>query len=107
MKRKNKNKESEVLFKKNIPHRKCVGCKEMKPKKDLIRVCKGSDNNLDRDSRIKIDHTSKLEGRGAYICKDLQCLSIAQKKHGFERSFKCKINNDLYSLIEQEIKSIE
>lgn len=72
-----------------IPLRKCTGCGEMKPKKELIRVLLTSDNN------ICIDDTGKKNGRGAYICKNIECLKKAVKTKGLERSLKCSIPDEI------------
>ncbi len=75
---------------KKIPMRMCVGCGEMKPKKEMIRVLKISDDGF------IIDKTGKKNGRGAYICSSEDCLLKAIKNHGLERSFKMKISDEVY-----------
>ncbi|MCL1935142.1 MAG: YlxR family protein [Defluviitaleaceae bacterium] len=86
------------MITKKFPTRKCTGCKEMKCKKKLIRIVK-------KDGEFKIDFTSKLDGRGAYICDDINCLKLSLKTRGFERSFKCKIPKDIYESLELKILS--
>ncbi len=82
---------------KKIPMRQCVGCGEMKPKKDLIRVLKTAENE------ILIDKTGKKNGRGAYICSSKECLEMSIKNHGLERSFKMKIDKDVYDMLREDI----
>jgi predicted RNA-binding protein YlxR (DUF448 family) len=78
---------------KKIPMRQCVGCGEMKPKKELVRVLKTAENE------IIIDKTGKKNGRGAYICCSRECLDMSIKNHGLERSFKMKIDSDVYDML--------
>ena len=73
---------------KKIPLRQCVGCGEMKPKKELIRVIKTEDE-------ILIDATGKKNGRGAYICGDPECLKRARKSKGLERYLKAVNPSDV------------
>lgn len=75
---------------KKIPMRKCVGCGEQKSKKELIRIVK---NNEDE---IFVDDTSKANGRGVYICNNIDCFEKAHANKQLERSLKCRINEDLY-----------
>lgn len=82
---------------KKIPTRKCVGCGEMKEKKDLIRVIKTP------EGEILLDSTSKANGRGAYICGNRDCFKKAVKNHGLERSLKEKIPQDVLERIEKEL----
>ncbi len=82
---------------KKIPMRKCVGCGEMKEKKDLIRIIK------DADDQILLDATGKANGRGAYICKSAECLKKAAKNKGLERSLKSQIPGDVLERIEKEL----
>lgn len=79
-----------------IPLRKCTGCNEMKDKRDMIRIVK---NNEDEFS---LDFTGKKPGRGAYICKSLECLNQAEKNKGLERSFKMSVNKDIYNDLRKE-----
>ena len=75
----------------HIPLRKCTGCLKMKPKSELIRVVK-----VPSTKKIVIDRTGKKDGRGTYVCKSEDCIKMAKKSRGFERNFKCKVNDDLY-----------
>lgn len=77
--------------------RQCVGCREMKPKKELIRVLKTAEEG------IIIDKTGKKNGRGAYICSSEECLKKAIKNHGLESSFKMKISEDVYDMLKDSI----
>lgn len=81
---------------KKIPMRQCVGCGEMKPKKELIRVLKTEENNF------IIDKTGRKNGRGAYICLARECLEKAIKSRGLERSFKMKISEEVYESLKEE-----
>lgn len=85
---------------KNIPLRKCLGCDEMLGKKGLLRVVKS------KDGEISIDETGKKNGRGAYICRDMDCFFKAQKKHSLERSLKCSISEEIYEKLRQEIEEL-
>ena len=75
---------------KKVPMRQCVGCAEMKSKKDLIRVIKTP------EEEIVLDTTGRKNGRGAYICASMECLKTAQKRKGLERSLKVAIPTDVY-----------
>ena len=82
---------------KKIPMRMCLGCNEMKPKKELIRVVKSP------EGEISIDFTGKKAGRGAYICADSECFEKARKARRFEKSFSCKIDNEVYRVMINEL----
>lgn len=86
---------------KKIPQRQCVGCREMKNKKDLIRVLKTESDG------IIIDVTGKKNGRGAYICPNAECLRRAIASKGLERSFKMPIDRSVYDSLEKELENIE
>ena len=81
--------------------RKCVGCQEMKSKKEMIRVIRTSENEF------LLDATGKKNGRGAYICPNGDCLSKAIKSKGLERAFKQAIPKEVYETLEKEMKGIE
>lgn len=83
---------------KKIPQRKCVVCNEHKDKKDLLRIVK------DKDGHVKIDDTGKVNGRGAYICKNIDCLSNAKKKKSFNHALKANISEQIYEEIEDYVK---
>lgn len=81
---------------KKIPMRQCVGCREMKSKKEMMRVIKTAENS------IELDVTGKKNGRGAYLCMTKECLAGARKNKGLERSFKMSIPDELYEKLEKE-----
>lgn len=83
---------------KKVPLRRCVGCGEHKPKKELVRIVR------DTDGGFGVDLTGKKNGRGAYICKNVACLQVAQKKHLLERSFSCQIPVAVYAQLEEEMR---
>ena len=86
---------------KKIPMRMCLGCGEMKPKRELIRVVKSKEGD------ISLDLTGKKSGRGAYICKSVECFEKARKARKFERSFSCMISDDIYNSMEGELREKE
>lgn len=75
---------------KNIPQRTCIGCNDKKDKKDFIRIVK------DNENKISIDRTGKANGRGAYICDNIDCLEKAIKNKKIEKSFKMAIDESIY-----------
>ncbi|MEF2835497.1 MAG: RNase P modulator RnpM [Clostridia bacterium] len=75
---------------KKIPQRTCIGCKEKKDKKDLIRIVK------DKDGNITLDRTGRANGRGAYICDNIQCLEKAIKTKALARTFEMNIDETVY-----------
>lgn len=79
--------------------RMCLGCGEMKPKKELVRVVRSS------EGEISVDLTGKKAGRGAYICRDTECLAKARKARRLEKSFSCRIEDPIYDRMEEELKS--
>ena len=81
------------------PQRKCAGCGELKDKKELIRVVRTP------EGEFRIDTTGKAAGRGAYICRKKECLEAAKKNHGLERSFRQKINNEVYDRLAEELSN--
>ena len=85
---------------KKIPMRKCVGCQEMKSKREMIRVLKTENDE------ILLDATGKKNGRGAYICRSSECLEKAVKNHGIERSLKTGIAPEIYDSLKKEIEKI-
>ncbi len=89
------------MQKKKIPLRKCTGCGEMKPKKELVRVVKTPDDE------VLIDLTGRVNGRGAYICPNAQCLKIARKSKRIEKSFQMQIPDEVYDKMEEELKNHE
>ncbi len=77
--------------------RMCTGCAEMFPKRELIRVVKSP------EGEISIDLTGKKNGRGAYVCNNIECLKKARKKKAFERAFSVSIDDAVYEKMEEEI----
>ena len=86
---------------KKIPMRQCIGCGEMKPKKEMIRVIKTAEDE------IILDTTGRKNGRGAYICQESECLQKAIKCKGLERSFKMPIPKDVYEMLTKEMEEFE
>lgn len=82
---------------KDLPKRTCIGCNEVKLKKELIRIVKN------KEGEIFIDKTGKANGRGAYICDDVQCLEKAIKTKRLERSFETQISNEIYDELRKTI----
>lgn len=87
--------------KKKIPQRQCIGCQEMKNKKDMIRILKTAENE------IVLDATGKKNGRGAYLCFSNECLERAIKNKGLERSFKMGVSKEVYETLRKEFEAIE
>jgi len=88
------------MVNKKVPMRQCVGCGEMKTKKELIRVIKTP------EEEIVLDATGRKNGRGAYICASMECLKTARQKKGLERSLKIAIPAEVYDSLEQEMNRI-
>lgn len=85
---------------KKIPLRQCVGCGEMKSKKEMMRVIKTPEDE------IVLDDTGKRNGRGAYICKERSCFQKAQKSRGLERSLKHAISDEVYDKLLKEFDKL-
>ena len=75
----------------------CLGCREMKPKRELIRIV------MNKDGEISLDVTGKLPGRGAYICNDVKCAQKLRKTHGIERNYGCQVAPEIYDSIERKL----
>ena len=86
-----------MIRKKKIPLRMCTGCGEMKPKQEMVRVVKSP------EGEIFLDLTGKKPGRGAYVCRNVQCLNAARKARRFEKAFSCKIPDEVYDRMEEEL----
>ena len=86
---------------KKVPMRKCVGCQEMKSKKEMIRVIRTS------EGEFLLDSTGRKNGRGAYLCPNSDCLAKAVKNKGLERSFKQAIPKEVYEALEKEMEVLE
>ncbi len=86
---------------KKVPLRQCVGCGLMKGKKEMVRILKTPEDE------ICLDVTGKKNGRGAYVCKSGDCLRLARKNKGLERSFKMNIQSGIYDALEKEFEKLE
>jgi predicted RNA-binding protein YlxR (DUF448 family) len=86
-----------MIRKKKTPLRMCTGCGEMKPKQELVRVVKSP------EGEISLDLTGRKPGRGAYVCKSIDCLKAARKARRFEKAFSCKIPDEIYDRMEEEM----
>ena len=84
---------------KKIPQRQCMGCRERKNKRDLIRVVRGTDGN------VSLDFGVKMNGRGAYICPNPECLKKVRKSKGLDRSLEVTIPEEVYDRLEKEMES--
>ena len=82
---------------KKIPMRTCIGCNIAKPKKELIRIVKSS------DGEVSIDFTGKAPGRGAYICKNEECLNRAVKSKAFSRAFQACVSEEILNTLKEEL----
>ena len=83
---------------KKIPMRQCVGCREMKPMKELIRVVKSP------EGEVSLDFKGKKPGRGAYVCPDEACLKRARKAKALERAFSAPMPDEVYEALEQQMR---
>ena len=84
---------------KKIPMRQCLGCREMKPKKELIRVVRSP------EGEISLDFRGKAPGRGAYLCKDGDCLKKAVTGKSLERAFSSRIPDEVYERLQREMEA--
>ena len=84
---------------KKIPMRQCLGCREMKPKRELIRVVRSP------EGEISLDFRGKASGRGAYVCPDAQCLKKAIKAKALERAFSCQIPQEIYEKLNEQMEA--
>ena len=83
---------------KKVPLRKCVSCNERKEKRELVRI-------VVSDGALVIDKTAKMNGRGAYLCKDEKCVINAKKRKSIDRSLEVSVPDDFYDLLLKEIES--
>ena len=83
---------------KKTPMRQCIGCREMKAKKELIRVVRSP------EGEISVDFKGKKSGRGAYVCPDAACLNKAEKSKALERAFETAIPAEVYALLEKQME---
>ena len=84
---------------KKIPQRQCMGCRERKPKRDMIRVVRCT------DGQVRLDFGGKMNGRGAYICPDPECLRKVQKSKALERSLEVPIPEEVYGRLMKEMEA--
>ena len=85
------------MVKKRIPLRMCTGCGEMKPKPELVRICRSP------DGAIALDLTGRAPGRGAYICRDIECFKKARKSKRLSKAFACPVPDETWAKMEEEI----
>ena len=83
---------------KKIPQRQCMGCRERKAKRELIRIVRGTDGN------VSLDFGGKMNGRGAYICPDPECLRKVQKSKALDRSLEVTIPAEVYERLAKEME---
>ena len=83
---------------KKIPQRQCMGCRERKAKRELIRIVRGTDGH------VSVDFGGKLNGRGAYICPDPECLKKARKANSLDRSLEVTIPEEVYDRLDREME---
>lgn len=83
-----------------VPLRQCIGCGEMKSKREMIRILKTE------SGEIVLDATGRKNGRGAYLCPDMECFRKAVKGKGIERSFKMPVPKEVYAALEKEMEQI-
>lgn len=86
-----------IMKTRKVPMRMCTGCGEMFDKRTLVRVVKSP------EGEVSLDLTGKKSGRGAYVCKNIDCLKKARKKRAFERAFGMQIEDGVYEIMEEEI----
>ena len=84
---------------KKIPQRQCMGCRERKDKRAMLRVVRGTDGT------VTLDFSGKLNGRGAYVCPDPECLKKAQKSRALERCLEVPIPQDVYDRMVREMEA--
>ena len=85
---------------KKVPLRQCIGCGEMKNKKEMVRILKTE------SGEITLDATGRKNGRGAYLCPNMECFRKAVKGRGIERSFKMAVPKEVYEALEKEMEQI-
>jgi len=83
---------------KRIPLRMCLGCQQMKPKKELIRIVR------DKEGNTSVDFTGKKAGRGAYICRSSECFEKTRKGRKLEKAFEARIDDAVYELLKQQLE---
>ena len=86
---------------KKLPQRQCMGCRARKPKRDMIRIVRGT------DGQVRLDFGGKMNGRGAYICPNPECLKKVQKSKALERSLEVPIPEEVYERLMKEMEAVE
>lgn len=86
---------------KKVPMRMCVGCREMKPKKELLRVVRSPEGSL------SVDATGRKPGRGAYVCRSAECLKKAIRQKQLERAFECALQDEVKEALMRELQALE
>ena len=86
---------------KKVPMRMCVGCREMKPKKELLRVVRSPEGT------VSIDTTGRKPGLGAYVCRSAECLKRAIKQKQLERAFECPLGEETHASLLQALNELE
>ncbi|NLP47482.1 MAG: YlxR family protein [Clostridiales bacterium] len=89
------------MRKRKVPLRKCVGCNQSKPKKELVRVVRSP------EGQVSLDLTGRKPGRGAYVCHNKDCFALARKAGRFERSLECAIPAEVFEAMEEELRPDE
>ena len=84
---------------KKIPQRQCMGCRERKPKREMIRVVRGTDGT------VSLDFGGKMNGRGAYICPDMECLKKAIRSKALDRRLEVTIPEEVYDRLQKEMEA--
>ena len=84
---------------KKIPQRQCMGCRERKPKRDMIRVVRTP------EGVVTLEFGGKMNGRGAYICPQMECLKKVQKSKALERSLEVEIPQEVYDRLQKEMEA--
>ncbi len=96
-----KTAKKHMKTKTKIPMRQCTGCREMKNKKDMMRVLRTPEN------QILLDTTGRKNGRGAYLCRSMECFEKAVKNHGIQRSLKTEIPAEVYEILQKEFEELD
>ena len=86
---------------KKLPMRMCVGCRVMKPKRELVRVVRSP------EGAVSLDFRGKMPGRGAYVCRDNACLARAKKVRGLERAFGLPVPDEVFGLLAEQMEQGE
>lgn len=90
-----------MAVKKSMPKRQCIGCGEMKEKRELIRILRTP------EEEIVLDATGRKNGRGAYLCHSSQCLEKAFKSKGLDRAFRTSVPKEVYDRLREELAAID